>query len=230
MKKDPFLIVMLTHDDKTALNARELFEGCSDSRAEYFGFKEEPLPHDQMKELYALMKKCGKKTVLEVVAYDEEKCLEGAKLAVSCGVDMLMGTMYFDSVAQLCRENGLKYLPFVGEVVGRPSVLGGTIDGMIAEAKALAAKGVDGIDLLGYRFTGDAPELIRRFVAEVGIPVVIAGSVNCRERLDEIKNVMPWGFTIGSAFFEHDFGGSFFEQINTVCGYISDSETEAVKC
>ena len=86
----------------------ELFEECCNSRAEYFGFKEEPLPHDQMTELYALIKKCGKKTVLEVVAYDEEKCLEGAKLAVKCGVDMLMGTMYFDSVAKLCRENGLK--------------------------------------------------------------------------------------------------------------------------
>ena len=230
MNKDPLLIVMLTHDDKTVLNARELFETCSGSSADYFGFKEEPLPPNEMKELYALMKKCGKKTVLEVVAYDEKKCLEGAELAVWCGCDMLMGTMYYDSVAELCRKNGLKYLPFVGEVTGRPSVLGGTIEGMIAEAAELAKKGVDGFDLLGYRFTEDASELIARFVEGTDLPVVIAGSINSYERLDEIKKVDPWGFTIGSAFFENKFGGSFTEQINNVCSYIAEGAEEAVVC
>ena len=230
MKKDPLLIVMLTLDDQTVMNARDIFEGCRDCAAEYFGFKEEPLPPKEMKKLFGLMRECGKKTALEVVAYDEEKCLEGAELAVKCGCDMLMGTMYFDSVAKLCRENGLRYLPFVGEVEGRPSVLGGTIDGMIAEAKALAAKGVDGFDLLGYRFTGDPSELIERFVNETDLPVVIAGSINSYERLDEIKSVSPWGFTIGSAFFEKCFGRTFAEQIDNVCGYISERNEEAVVC
>lgn len=228
MNKEPLLIVMLTYDDQTVLNAREIFEQCSSTRAEYFGFKEEPLPPAQMKELYDIMRKAGKKTVLEVVAYDEKKCLEGAELAVMCGCDMLMGTMYFDSVAELCKKNGLKYLPFVGEVVGRPSVLGGTIDGMIAEARALTAKGVDGFDLLGYRFTEDASELIERFVAETELPVVIAGSINSCERLDEIKRVSPWGFTIGSAFFENKFGDSFAAQVDEVCGYIAAEAS--VKC
>ena len=230
MKNDPLLIVMLTLDDQTVMNAREIFEGCCDCGAEYFGFKEEPLPPEEMKELFGMMREHGKKTALEVVAYDEEKCLDGAKLAVMCGCDMLMGTMYFESVAELCRKNGLKYLPFVGEVTGRPSVLDGTIDGMIAEARSLAAKGVDGFDLLGYRFTGDPSELISRFVEETELPVVIAGSINSYERLDEIKSVSPWGFTIGSAFFENCFGKSFSEQINNVCDYISIKAEEAVVC
>ena len=230
MKNDPLLIVMLTLDDQTVMNARDIFEGCRDCAAEYFGFKEEPLPPEGMKELFGIMKQCGKKTVLEVVAYDEKKCLEGAELAVWCGCDILMGTMYYDSVAELCRKNGLKYLPFVGEVTGRPSVLGGTIEGMIAEARELEKKGVDGFDLLGYRFTENASELIERFVGGTGLPVVIAGSINSYERLDEIKNVNPWGFTIGSAFFEHGFGDSFTEQINNVCAYIADRAEEAVVC
>ena len=221
---------MLTLDDQTVMNARDIFEGCRDCAAEYFGFKEEPLPPEGMKELFGIMKQCGKKTVLEVVAYDEKKCLEGAELAVWCGCDILMGTMYYDSVAELCRKNGLKYLPFVGEVTGRPSVLGGTIEGMIAEARELEKKGVDGFDLLGYRFTENASELIERFVGGTGLPVVIAGSINSYERLDEIKNVNPWGFTIGSAFFEHGFGDSFTEQINNVCAYIADRAEEAVVC
>ena len=39
------------------------------------------------------MKECGKTTFLEVVAYTEAECLEGAKMGVECGVDYLMGTM-----------------------------------------------------------------------------------------------------------------------------------------
>ncbi len=221
MKKKPILVVMLTYNDMTVENAYEIFDQCKDSKAEYWGFKEEPLPLDEMKKLYAYMKECGKKTSLEVVAYTEKECIEGAKMAVECGCDMLMGTIYFDSVNKICKENGLEYMPFVGEVTERPSVLGGTIDGMIAEAKSYLEKGVSGIDLLGYRFTGDAVELNKIFVQEIDAPVCIAGSINSYQRLDEILDADPWSFTIGSAFFENKFEGTFKEQINKVCDYIN---------
>ena len=221
MKKKPILVVMLTYNDMTVENAYEIFDQCKDSKAEYWGFKEEPLPLDEMKRLYAYMKECGKKTSLEVVAYTEKECIEGAKMAVECGCDMLMGTIYFDSVNKICKDNGLEYMPFVGEVTERPSVLGGTIDGMIAEAKSYLEKGVSGIDLLGYRFTGDAVKLNKRFVQEIDAPVCIAGSVNSYQRLDEILDADPWSFTIGSAFFENKFEGTFKEQIDKVCDYIN---------
>ncbi len=221
MKKKPILVVMLTYNDMTVENAYEIFDQCKDSKAEYWGFKEEPLSLDEMKRLYAYMKECGKKTSLEVVAYTEEECIEGAKMAVECGCDMLMGTIYFDSVNKICKDNGLEYMPFVGEVTERPSVLGGTIDGMIAEAKSYLEKGVSGIDLLGYRFTGDAVKLNKRFVQEIDAPVCIAGSVNSYQRLDEILDADPWSFTIGSAFFENKFEGTFKEQIDKVCDYIN---------
>lgn len=221
MKKKPILVVMLTYNDMTVENAYEIFDQCKDSKAEYWGFKEEPLPLDEMKKLYAYMKECGKKTSLEVVAYTEKECIEGAKMAVECGCDMLMGTIYYDSVNKICKENGLEYMPFVGEVTERPSVLGGTIDGMIAEAKSYLEKGVSGIDLLGYRFTGDTVELNKRFVQEIDAPVCIAGSINSYQRLDEILDADPWSFTIGSAFFENKFEGTFKEQINKVCDYIN---------
>lgn len=224
MKNMPILTVMLTHNDITVRNAYEIFEGCRNSSAEYWGFKEEPLPFDQMKELVGFMKQCGKKTVLEVVSYDEENSLKGAQTAVGCGVDYLMGTVYSDSVNRLCKENDIKYLPFVGKVSGRPSVLEGDIDEIIAQAKGYLEKGVYGIDLLGYRYTGDAKRLIERFVCGVNAPVCVAGSVDSYEKLEEISRVAPWSFTIGSAFFENRFGNSFSEQIDRVCGCIAEKK------
>lgn len=220
MNTYPELIVMLTYNDCTVRNAAEIFEQCRNSKAKYWGFKEKPLPLEDMKKLFADMKECGKTTLLEVVAYTEEECLEGARMAHACQTDYLVGTKYFDSVNTYCKEHGLKYMPFVGEVTERPSVLNGTIDGMIREANEYLAKGVDGIDLLGYRYTGDAKELIRRFVQEVHAPVCVAGSVNSFTRLDDLKEISPWSFTIGSAFFDHKFGDTFAGQIDTVCDYM----------
>lgn len=211
---------MLTHNDETVNNAHEIFEKCKNSDAKFWGFKEKSLPIEQMKNLYKYMKECGKTTFLEVVEYTEKKGLEGAKIALECGCDILMGTMFFDSINEFCKKNNLRYMPFVGNVTERPSILEGEIDEIIKEANEYLKKGVYGFDLLGYRYTGNAVELNERFVLEVNAPVCIAGSVNGYERLDELKNINPWSFTIGSAFFENKFDGSFEEQINKVCEYV----------
>lgn len=220
MKNSLNLIVMLTHNDETVNNAHEIFEKCKNSDAKFWGFKEKSLPIEQMKNLYKYMKECGKTTFLEVVEYTEKEGLEGAKIALECGCDILIGTMFFDSINEFCKKNNLRYMPFVGKVTERPSILEGEIDEIIKEANEYLKKGVYGFDLLGYRYTGNAVELNERFVLEVNAPVCIAGSVNGYERLDELKNINPWSFTIGSAFFENKFDGSFEEQINKVCEYV----------
>ena len=214
------LIVMLTHNDRTVENAREIFEQCKHSKARYWGFKEEPLPLDDMKKLFARMKNFGKTTFLEVVSYSEREGLDGAKIAAACHCDFLMGTKYFDSINALCRANDIRYMPFVGKISGRPSILEGTLDEMLDEARFCLAKGVYGIDLLGYRYTGDAAALNKNFVAGVKAPVCIAGSVNSFNRLDELKKISPQMFTIGGAFFDGKFGGTFAEQIDKVCDFM----------
>ena len=165
-------------------------------------------------------KDCGKTTVLEVVAYSEHECIKGAKMAVECGCDILMGTMFFDSVNCYCKEHKLRYMPFVGKVTNRPSILEGAIDEMIAEANGYLEKGAYGIDLLGYRYVYDAEELIKKFVSQVNAPVCVAGSIDCYSKIDTVKETGAWAFTIGGAFFEKCFDGSFVEQINKVCEYI----------
>lgn len=220
MKHTPELIVMLTHNDVTVPDAAAVFALCQHTRARYWGFKEEGLSFAEMQALFAQMKACGKTTCLEVVAYTEPECLRGAEMAAACGCDILMGTVYSDAVHAYCLTHGLRYMPFVGQITGRPSVLHGTPAGMICEAEGYLAKGVDGIDLLGYRYTGDAAALNRALVAAVNAPVCLAGSVNSFARLDEIKAAGAAYFTIGSAFFEHVFGDDIAAQINTVCDYM----------
>ena len=116
----------------------------------------------------------------------------------------------------------MKYMPFVGKVSERPSILEGTAEEMIEEAKSYIAKGAYGIDLLGYRYTGDAQHLNESIVSEVDAPICIAGSVNSFERLKELKRINPWSFTIGSAFFDNMFEGTFKEQINKVCDFMEE--------
>lgn len=221
MKKIPELIVMLTHNDKTVGNAIEIFEACKDTRAKYWGFKEAGLPKDKMKKLVRMMKDAGKTTFLEVVDYTEQGCIEGAKVGIECGFDILMGTMYFDSIRDLAKAAGMKYMPFVGKIHDRPSILEGSIEEMVEEANSLIEKGVDGFDLLAYRYTGDPEELAARFVQEVPAPVCLAGSIKSFARLDKMKEIAPWTYTIGSAFFDKDFGDiSFADQIKVVCDYM----------
>lgn len=227
-KGQPALIVMLTYNDRTVENAHSIFRQCKDSAAQIWGLKEKGLPFGQMQRLYANMKDCGKTTVLEVVAYTEDECLKGAQMAVGCGCDILMGTTFFDSVNQYCQQNNLKYMPFVGRVSGRPSVLEGGFEEMIAQAKQYLSKGVFGFDLLGYRYTGNTAALMQKFVAQANAPTCLAGSINSYKRLGEVKRTAPWAFTIGGAFFQNKFGHTHKEQIDRVCQYIGEPDVQDV--
>lgn len=217
LKSDvPQLIVMLTHNDLTVENAEHVFELCKDSRARFWGMKEKPLPRERMKTLFSRMKECGKTTVLEVVAYDRDGAMKGAHLAAECGCDILMGTKFHQEVAEFCHAHGISYMPFVGMIEGRPSVLTGSIEDIVAEARDVVSRGADGVDLLGYRYVGDAVTLNKTLSKAVDAPVCIAGSIDSIDRLDEVKATGAWAFTIGSAFFEGKFQGTMARQIDTV--------------
>ena len=218
---EPELIVMLTFNDHTVKNACEIFRQCKDTPVKYWGMKEDGLPVTEMKKIFAEMKQAGKTTVLEVVAYNEPDCMAGARIAHECSCDMLVGTLFFPSVKEFCEKNNIKYMPYVGKVSERPSVLDGTIEEMVKEAEVYAEQGVYGINLLGYRHVSDKFNLSKSVVSLSKIPVCLAGGINSYERLDKVKEISPWAFTIGSAFFQNCFGESFKEQVETVYNYIN---------
>ena len=218
----PELIVMLTHQDRTVSNALELFERTRDYPITHWGFKDVGLPAEEMKNVVKAMKDAGKTTFLEVVSLSEEEGLRGAQLAVELGFDILMGTVFFPSISEYLKNKPVQYYPFPGHVHSHPSILDGTIDEIVAHARQLEAHGVHGLDLLTYRYNGEASRLLELVVEATNIPIVSAGSIATFDRITEVWDSGAWGFTIGSAFFEHQFvpDGSFEENVLAVCDWL----------
>jgi hypothetical protein len=218
----PELIVMLTYKDKTVENAYELFDEMKDTPVAHWGFKDVGLPPEEMKKVVDSMNAAGKTTYLEVVSLTEDEGLTGAKLAVECGFDILMGTVFFDSINDYLKDKPVKYYPFPGHVHSHPSILDGSIEEIVQHACDMEAKGVDGMDLLTYRYTGDAPRLLQAVVKATGVPMVSAGSIDSYDRIAEVRDTGAWGFTIGTAFFEKKFipDGSFQENMMAVWDWL----------
>jgi DNA-binding NarL/FixJ family response regulator len=113
----------------------------------------------------------------------------------------MMGGTRSEVVQPLLAGTGIHYYPFPGEVVGHPSVLAGSTDAIVESARQMAAMNeVDGLDLLAYRFQGDAPDLIRRVGREVAPkPVVVTGSIDRPKRIAAVIKAGVAGFTAGTA-------------------------------
>ncbi len=218
----PEFILMLTYNDTTVKDALEIFRECRDTPVAHWGFKDVGLPPEEMKALVCEMKDAGKTTYLEVVSLSEEEGLRGANIAVEAGFDILMGTVFFDSILDALQDKPIKYYPFPGHIHGHPSIMDGTIEEIVAHARFLESRGVPGLDLLSYRYVGDAPQLLREVVKAVSVPIVSAGSIDSYKRIAEVWQAGAWGFTIGSALFDKKFvaNGSFKENTLAVCEWL----------
>ena len=216
----PRLIVMLTNHDVTVPNSKEIFLAAKDAPAEFWGFKDVGLPVDEMKDLVKCMKDNGKVTFLESIGVGIEAAKAGIELATECGFDYLMGTHYYEETEKLAETYGIKHLPFVGK--RENGNLYGDMEDIINEAKNIADNSaVFGINVSGFRYRdGDPAELIDALVKSINKPVTSAGSISNYERLDIMKKIQPWAFTIGGAFFDHYFGDTFAEQIEIVQNYL----------
>ena len=215
----PKLILMFTHNDVTVPDAIDYFEEVKDLPVDFFGFKEIGLKPEKMELLNDKIHKVGVKSFLEVVEYDEDKIMQPARMAVDMDFDYLMGTIYYPSVWDIIDKN-IKYFPFCGEIYDRPSVLDGTIDEIVADAKKIEKAGANGFDLLAYRYkySDKVNELVLAVKNAVDIPIVSAGSINSFDRLQQTIDQGVWGFTIGGAFFEKKFepDGSYRDNVMAV--------------
>lgn len=204
---DAKLIVMLTLNDVTVPNARDVFRSCRDLPVEFWGFKNVGISAEETRTLLDDMKTAGKVTCLEVVTYDEDSCLENARMAVELGFDYLTGTLFYPSVWEYLRDKPIRYFPFFGDVSGSPVTLRGTVEEIVADARRLvAAKAVHGLDLVAWRYAdGDPVALARAVVAGAGTDVILAGSITSEARMRLVAEIGPFAFTMGSALFDARF-------------------------
>jgi hypothetical protein len=216
-------IFMLTRNDKTVSDARRVYDTLRDTGLRYVGFKDIGLPPSELRELAAAMRADGREVFLEVVSEHADDELRSVEAALDIGVDWLMGGTHADEALAILDQVGPpgtpgrpRYCPFPGRVVDHPSILEGSIEEICESARSLTARpGVDGLDLLAYRWHGDVPSLVRAVVDSASGPVVAAGSVDSAERIEALAKAGAWAFTIGGAIFDRRLpaGDSIRDQV-----------------
>jgi hypothetical protein len=205
----PDFIFMLTRHDKTVADALEQLPAVLAAGVRHIGFKDIGLPWPDLQRLADAIHAGGAVSCLEVVSQDEASELASARAALALGVDVLMGGTRPEAVLPLLAGRPIRYYPFAGAVAGHPSVLQGTVQDVVASARRIAAlEGVHGLDLLAYRFAGNAaevPALIAAVCAAVDKPVVVAGSIDRAERIAVVAASGAAGFTVGTAALDAAF-------------------------
>lgn len=208
------LIAMLTNHDKTVPDAVEVFENNKMTKTDCWGFKDIGIELSEAQKLVEKMKAEGKTTFMEPLVESEEECLAAAQFAIDCKFEYVIGMAFHESVAKKLMGTGIKYFPTCGRRAGIPRMLYGTHQEIIDDAKRiLSYDGVEGICLSVYRYQdGDPEAMAMEFVNSIDKPMIVTGSISNDERLEFVKNMKPWGFTIGSALFDDSFG--HFEHIS----------------
>jgi hypothetical protein len=212
-------VFMLTHDDATVPGAAEVARQLAPLDIPVVGFKDVGLPPERLAEVVAILREQGREIALEVVNPDPDAELRAIEAGLALGVDLLLGGTRVPEALALIGDADVRYCPFPGQIVGHPSVLAGTHDEIVASALGLTAlEAVWGLDLLAYRFAGDADTLMRETIAAVEKPVIVAGSVADTDRIAKIAAAGAWGFTVGSAAFEARFvpGAGLLDQLHAV--------------
>jgi NAD(P)H-dependent flavin oxidoreductase YrpB (nitropropane dioxygenase family) len=216
-------IFMLTREDQTIADAREVYESVAATGVRHVGCKDVGLPQDELAALMADIRSGGHTSYLEVVSETEEATLRSAEVAAEIRPDCLIGGTLIEPVQEVIEGTGMRFFPYVGQVVGHPCLLRGTIAEIAEDARRAEALGVDGINLLAYRYDGDVGALVEAVVDAVSVPVIAAGSVDSTERIRALADRGVWAFTIGTAALEGVIvpGAPLVEQLR----YVLDAAT-----
>jgi CheY-like chemotaxis protein len=211
-------ILMLTRDDVTVSNARELLEQVLQTSTQHIGFKDVGLPFEQMLDLTRTIRTAGRTSHLEVVSLTEEDELKSARVALDLGIDYLIGGSRWRQVSSLIKGHNVKYFPYVGEIIGHPAQLGGDLERLVREAAEIGDV-ADGINLLAFRHVDlDGLALLRDFASRVKKPVICAGSIDSTQRIAEVGAAGAWAFTVGKAALDGRFAAdpTLTTQLNTI--------------
>jgi indole-3-glycerol phosphate synthase len=201
-------IFMLTHHDKTVADCLEVYESIAKIGLEHVGFKDVGVDHKTLQKLTQAIKKSGAVSYVEVVSTSPESIRRSIEIAAELGVDRVLGGQDIDHAMESFADKGVSYYPFPGRPVGHPTKLGGSPSDVERDCARAMAAGCAGVDLLAFRATeADPLDLIRaarRGLEEDGY-LIVAGSIDSKERMRAIEEAGADAFTIGSAIFENSF-------------------------
>ena len=192
-------IFMLTRNDETLADAREVYASVAAAGVRHFGCKDVGLPRNELEALLSDIESNGHTSYLEVVSESDEATLASARAAAEIRPDYLIGGTLIEPVQEIIAGTGIKFFPYVGRVVGHPCLLRGSIQEIADDARRAEALGLDGVNLLAYRYNGDVEALVDAVVSNTSLPVIAAGSVDSVERIRALARHGVWAFTIGTA-------------------------------
>jgi 4-hydroxythreonine-4-phosphate dehydrogenase len=170
-------IFMLTRDDRTIGDAREVYARIAHSGVTHVGCKDLGLPRHELQALMDEIRANGHTSYLEVVSETADATLASARVAAEVRPDCLIGGTLIEPVQEIIAGSGIRFFPYVGKVVGHPCLLRGTIEDVARDARRAEDLGVDA----------------------VSVPVIAAGSVDSVERIRALSDRGVWAFTIGTA-------------------------------
>jgi hypothetical protein len=141
-------IFMLTRDDVTLKDAREVYASVAGSGLRHVGCKDVGLPTEELKALMADIRSNGHESWIEVVSETEEDTLASARAAAEIGPDHLIGGTLIEPVQEILEGTGIKFWPYVGQIVGHPCLLRGSIEEIVGatDLPVICAGSVDSVD------------------------------------------------------------------------------------
>jgi hypothetical protein len=211
-------IFMLTRDDQTVADAREIYESVAGSGVRHVGCKDLGVSRDELQALIGDIRANGHTSYLEVVSETEEATLQSARVAAEIGPDYLIGGTLIEPVQEILAGTGIRFFPYIGQIVGHPCLLRGSIEAIASDADRAQELGVEGINLLAYRYDADVDALVEAVVQATSLPVIAAGSVDSAERIRALADRGVWAFTVGTAALDGAFvpGGSLEAQLDAI--------------
>ena len=157
---------MLTRDDETLADAREVYASIADDRrAATSAARTSACPRGAPGPARPTSRPTATRPHLEVVSETEEATLASARAAAEIGPDYLIGGTLIEPVQEIIAGTGHQVLPLrrAGSS-GHPCLLRGSIAEIADDARRAEALGVDGINLLAYRYDGDVDALVEAVV------------------------------------------------------------------
>lgn len=191
------LIFMPTWYDVTVYNVIEVFEEVKDSGIKHFGIKDIGPDEEVFADLVRRLRKAGMTVYMEIVRPTIEETISSVKMGIRLGVDHIIGGQFVEPVLEILKGTGIKFWPYVGKIVGHPCLLRGTIEEILEDAKKKEELGVDGINVLSYRYDGDVEKLVRSLKEAVSVPIIATGWINTLERIRKMAEIGVWGMTVG---------------------------------